>query len=262
VARHRYKLFFAFSIRCGSCPKKAGCRVVQLALKSATRNLQEALAHELHGHVRDAVDSPHANFVLQLIVELMPVTSTTFVANELTGIAAQVSQHRYGCRVIIRLLEHSATEPTTVALVNELVAEAHILVRHSMARFVIQAVLEHGLPDQRRRIVTALHGAHGTNDDILWNAMNRNASCVFESAMMHCCLEDKQAICKELLSNSSSVLQLAQHQFGRFTLRALLTCPGEETEAALRFLQSSNELRESRAGRRMLDLMSQREFAD
>jgi len=236
---------------------RSGCRIVQDALKAATRTVQEALVHELHGHVRDAVDSPHANFVIQLIVEIMPVASSVFIAEELAGIAAQVSRHRYGCRVIIRLLEHSATEGSTIALVDELLSESQDLVRHSMGRFVLQAVLEHGLPEQRHSIATALHGIEDYG--MLWNAMNRNASCVFETALVYCSEEDKQVICKELLGRESNVLQLAQHDYGKFTLRALLECSSEEAQAALRVLQcSSTELQDSKAGRKTLELVDGR----
>lgn len=233
---------------------RSGCRIVQDALKTATRRVQEALVLELHGHVRDAVDSPHANFVIQLIVEIMPVASSVFIAQELVGVAAQVARHRYGCRVIIRLLEHSATEGSTISLVNQLLSESRDLVRHSMGRFVLQAVLEHGLPDQCHCIADALYGIEDYG--MLWNAMNRNASCVFETALVYCSEEDKQAMCRELLSKESNVLQLAQNQFGRFTLRALLECPSEEAQAARRVLQcSSTELQDSKAGRKTLELV-------
>jgi len=244
---------------------KLGCRAVQEGLKVAPRKLQDVLVLELHGHVRDAVDSAHANFVIQLVVEIMPVARTAFVAEELTGLAAQVARHRYGCRVIIRLLEHSATEKTTISITNELLEQCQDLLRHSFGRFVLQAVLEHGLPEQRHKIAVALRS--GPNDQngnaILWNAMNRNASCVFETAMLFCSEEDKDGIRKELLGKPASVLKVGQNSFGFFVLRSLLECPGETTQDALAVIQEASPvLLGSKQGRKLLGLLPNSDLAD
>eukprot|EP00971_Amphidinium_carterae_P105131 2081611-Amphidinium_carterae.1 len=46
-----------------------GCRLVQLAIGAAKGAERAALCEELHGHVREAMGSPHANYVLQKVVE-------------------------------------------------------------------------------------------------------------------------------------------------------------------------------------------------
>merc|ERR1712151_1490082 len=83
-----------------------GCRVVQLALEVVDRLTASGLAMELRGQVRQAIGSAHANYVVQKVVETQP-----------TSVA--VTRHRYGCRILCRLLEHSASDPGTVALVDE-----------------------------------------------------------------------------------------------------------------------------------------------
>merc|ERR1712070_1152286 len=113
---------------------------------------------ELHGHVLQAIDSPHANFVIQMVVEVMPMKRSTFVAEEIVGVAARVARHRHGCRIIIRLLEHSASEASTISVVEELLLEAQELLRHSYGHFVLQAVLEHGMPCHKHAIAMALLG--------------------------------------------------------------------------------------------------------
>jgi len=186
----------------------------------------------------------------------MPVSRAAFVAQELAGIASQVARHRYGCRVIIRLLEHSALEASTISLVNELLVESSDLIQHAFGRFVAQAVLEHGSAEQRHGIADALHGEEGDCEGLLQNASHRNASCVFETAMVYCAEEDKQSIRAKLLGDPSNVTQLAQNQFGSFVLKGLLACRDEDTKAALRTLQeASSELQGSRPGRRILELV-------
>jgi hypothetical protein len=234
-----------------------GCRVVQQALKVAPRSLREELVLELHGHVREAMDSPHANFVIQQVVEIMPVSRAEFVAVELSGVAAQVARHQYGCRVIVRLLEHSATDSRTVGVVNELLTEAHELVRHSFGHFVLQAVLEHGSPCHRHCVAVALRGRDGDEQGILHNVMNRHASCVFETAMQYCSPEDKHFMCAELLAQPGNALLLAQNQFGCFVLKPLLAWPGQHVQVATQLIQeASSQLQGTKAGQKTLELLS------
>lgn len=230
---------------------RLGCRVVQQALKMAPRGLKDALVRELHGHVCDAIASPHANFVIQQVVEIMPVACAAFVAEELIGVAAQVARHRYGCRVIIRLLEHFATQACVASLVDELLKEAQELLRHSYGHFVLQAVLEHGLPCHRHSIAMALQGVP---DSLLRNAMNRHASCVLEAALMYCAQDDVHSISAKLLTDPCKVLALAQSQFGCFVLKALLVLPGNQPALSI-IRDAVPQLQASKAGRKTLDLL-------
>jgi len=219
---------------------KVGCRVVQKAFDVAPRPLADELVIELHGHVREAIDSPHANYVIQHIVDVLPIGPTAFVAEEIIGLAAAQARHRYGCRVLIRLLEHSAGLVGTERLVDELMGEASALARHSFGHFVLQAVLEHGLAHHRHGIVLALHGQDADKDGMLLNAMNRHGSTVFESAMLHCSEQDKESICRGLLSRQDYVPQLAQSQFGRFVLRTLLRYPNDYQQMAWHILSDAS----------------------
>jgi len=184
----------------------------------------------------------------------MPVAIASFVAEELTGVAAQVARHRYGCRVIVRLLEHSSgTDACTISLVDELLIEAPELLRHSYGHFVVQAILEHGLPHHRHCIVFALRGQ---DSDMLRNAMNRHGSCVIETALLYCSPEDKHAICEELLSEPYKILSLAQSQFGCFVLQALLAWPGKRVQAVMDLIQeASADLSGSKPGQKTLQLL-------
>jgi hypothetical protein len=78
--------------------------VVQVALEASGREAKEALVAELHGRVREAILSPHANYVVQKIVEVLPVPLASFVVAELSGAAAGTARLNFGCRVLCRLL--------------------------------------------------------------------------------------------------------------------------------------------------------------
>merc|ERR1719198_639847 len=74
----------------------AACRVVQKALETADEHVATALAQEMQGHIRDAIKCPHANHVVQKLLDTIAADKTSFVVKELMGAAAELSRHRYG----------------------------------------------------------------------------------------------------------------------------------------------------------------------
>lgn len=136
--------------------------MVQLALQVADQQEAAALAGELRGLVRTAISSPHGNYVIAKVIEVLPPPLASFVVDELMGFAGKMARHRFGCRIFCRLLEHHTmshgANPQTCALVDELLDEAEELCRHTYAHHVIQSVLEHGLPKHHFRIMAALRG--------------------------------------------------------------------------------------------------------
>jgi len=225
-----------------------GCRAVQLALDVVDRQTAASIIGELHGHVRQALGSPHANYVIQKVIETQPTVIAGFVAEELHGSGVEVACHRYGCRIFCRLLEHSANEAGTAALTDEVLMEAEKLSRHSFGHHVAQSILEHGLPRQQKCIVSALCG------DVLRFARNRNSSYVMEKVLTHCAPEDRQLLITGLLADCDTVAALAQNQFGCFVVRALLRLPGEDSRKTFSHLQDATpQLLGFRYGRLMLE---------
>merc|ERR1719498_843075 len=101
----------------------------------APREKQQELVQELHGHVRKALESPHANYVIQKAIEVMPPALAGFVVNELSGVAVPTAKDRYGCRAICRLLEHCPHDQTD-CLIHEVLREVSTLCRHSYGNYV------------------------------------------------------------------------------------------------------------------------------
>mmetsp|Transcript_97585 Transcript_97585/g.173792 ORF Transcript_97585/g.173792 Transcript_97585/m.173792 type:complete len:515 (-) Transcript_97585:142-1686(-) len=209
----------------------AGCRVVQLALAVLDLHRAQEIVEELHDHVREAIGSPHGNYVIQKVVELMPHSTAQFVVEEIRGSGAAIARHRFGCRIICRLMEQSGQEEYTASLVDEVLEQADDLCRHSFGHHAIQSILEHGLPRHQARIAASLC------EDLRRNAKNRNASYVIEKALTYSSEEDRKAISSGLLSTPEEMAALAQNQFGAFVVRALLRLPGECGQEALEQLK-------------------------
>mmetsp|Transcript_82122 Transcript_82122/g.249069 ORF Transcript_82122/g.249069 Transcript_82122/m.249069 type:complete len:497 (+) Transcript_82122:58-1548(+) len=223
-----------------------GCRVVQLALEVAERRAAEELVAELHGHVQEAIESPHANYVIQKVIEVMPVTVSSFVAEELRGVGAVVARHRYGCRILCRLLEHTSSSASLAEVINELLAETADLCRHSFGHHVMESLLEHGHLVQQQQVVAVLR------EDLLSHAQHRCASHVVEAALAHCSAADQAAVAGDLL-HEDKMVSLAQNQFGSFVAKALLMLPGGTRAAAWGHLQQgAARLKETKPGQRLL----------
>jgi len=224
-----------------------GCRVVQVALETSGRETKAALVTELHGHVREAILSPHANYVIQKTIEVLPVPLTSFVITELFGVAAGIARQNFGCRVLCRLLEHSATNEKTASLVDELLVDAGALCRHNFGHYVVQAVLEHGLLRQRRCV------AAGLQSDLMRLARNRNACYVIEKALLYGEAEDCSAIAAEILQDPDNLVGLAKTQVGCYIVKALLKLPQCSGLACAQLRQGVAQLNATKYGQRLLE---------
>lgn len=219
----------AYSLQAGAC------RVVQTALQVADRAWGSALAEELHGHVRTLVGSQHGNYVIQKLVEVMPLSQADFVGQELLGIGADMACHRYGCRVLCRLFEHHASEMAghTAVLLAEVLGASGELCRHAYGHHVVECAIEHGSTEQQHQIANALQR------NVLRNAKNRHASYVIRKSLSLCSEEDQQAIARSILERPENILLLAENNYGCFVARALLKIPTEYSQAALTWLHSA-----------------------
>jgi len=224
---------------------RQGCRLVQAAVQGADPRVAAELLAELRGHVRDALASPHANYVMQTIITALPTAMSSFIVKELLGVGASAARHRFGCRIICRLIEHSGASADIAALLGEVVAEAESLCNHCFGHYVLESLLEHS-PEHCHAIVQALQA------DLLSRACHRSGSHVVESALLHCSEGDKQGLVSELIGGET-VATLAQQQHGSLVLKALLEIPGKGAEEVWSQLsQAAARLEGTKYGRRLM----------
>jgi len=199
----------------------------------------------LHGSVQEAMRSAHANYVIQKVVEVMPPAQAGFIVQELRGVATSVACHRYGCRILCRLLEHSMGGE----LIGEVLEVAETLCRHPFAHHVVESVLEHGDEEQRHRVFLALHS------DLVQNAQDPHASFVIQAAFEKCSTEDAQALAHGLVRGGPHIVaSLAQTRPGARVLRTLLKLPGNSSLSACDVIQQCESfLYETKHGRLLLE---------
>jgi mRNA-binding protein PUF3 len=219
-----------------------------MILKEIPASEAAALASGLEGHVRNATQSKHANYVLQRIIEVMPVSHASFIPEELQGSGQEIARHRFGCRVFCRILEHlSPNHAPTVDLVEELFQDLHSLCNHGFGSFVVRHLLEFGLPEHRHRVSSTLLTG------LVEFSKHKFASHVVEGAFLHCAPEDQEALARDLMQDEEQLLAVATHQFGRHVARALLRLPGGLKKEAVDALSPwQYRLKSSRYGKSVL----------
>jgi len=190
-----------------------GSRVVQKVLEIADGSEQTALIAQLEGRVCEASKSPHANYVLQRCIRVLPTKRLQFVLDELKGRAVVTARHRCGCRILQRLLERGFPHEQTAGLVAEVMSDADRLCRHPFGNFVLQHILDHGTDSQRSAVVCAvLPDARGL-------ARHRIASHVLQRALARSSGPDRERLTLALAPSAEERRSLVHSQYGSFVMR-------------------------------------------
>jgi len=204
-----------------------GTRVIQKALELSGRETQIKLSHCLHGRVRQLLDSHHGNHVLQKSIVVMPPHAVQFIFHELSfyrGGWAGVACHRFGCRVVERLLEHCDAE-LTAPIVEAVVADIDSLSKDPFANYVVQHILEY-VPLHRSQVVHAI-----IQVGVPALAHNRVASNIVERAFQHGDVKNQHALAEAILATPHAIVDMACSRYGSFTVRRML----EALQGTLRY---------------------------
>lgn len=203
-----------------------GCRLAQSALELAGRDLKLELSLKLHGHIREAIDSPFANYVVQRVIEMLPPSNVQFIVDEVSGSVMNVAQHRYGVRILCRLLEYCPS-----GMIEELIVEAtkHItsLCRHRYGNYLAQHIMDYGTSEQRGAVVKELA------DDALEYARDRLGSALIQRALVHTEIPERMDLLRQLKQDTAALRQLSSNRFGSKVAKALLDLSGDEVDDVL-----------------------------
>jgi len=225
----------------------SACRVVQAALEHAPEHVAAALAQELRGRVRAAIHSPHANHVIQKMIDVLPACHTQFVMDEVIGSAAEIARHRFGSRVLSRLVHRHSCE-LAKELTNELVHDVAELSRHTFAHYVVEAILDNTDGQTLHKIAGALRS------DLARNAKNRSGTHVVERALLRCEVSDRNSMMLELFHSATAMVTLVENQFGCHVAKSLVKAPGPHLAHAASFLEEAKPmLQKTKYGRRLIE---------
>merc|ERR1711985_68192 len=178
---------------------------------------------------------------------VMPPHAVQFIFYELSAIRggwAGVACHRFGCRVVERLLEH-CDAGLTAPIVTAVVAEINSLSKDPFANYVVQHILEY-VPAHRSQVVHALIYV-----GVPALAHHRVASNIVERAFEHSDVENRQALAEAILATPHAIVDMACSRYGSFTVRRML----EALQGTLRYMalqqlgEAIPQLQASKSGR-------------
>lgn len=233
-----------------------GCWLVQQALEDAAGDEERTtLALELKGHVWKAMQCPHANFVLQRCITTMKPNALQFIIDEIQS-ATQAAKHRYGCRVMERLIEHCLPEQVE-PLVDDLLVDAAALCTHVFGHYVMQHLLEHGTCDQASGVIKILQENAATLGGDTYGCS------VVAKALGHGFEEDRKAMASALIQSEGVIPAMSFARHGHMAVKLVLAMvEGSERDSACRQLYAcEKKLRDSRYGRVVLTFVK-RQYQD
>lgn len=188
-----------------------GSRSVQGVLQDIGSNDLEQLALELQGHFLEAAKCPHANFVLQKFICQKTPKASRVIALELMsqGVEAvvQAARHRYGCRIVQRLLEF-CDKAEADELTNMILLEGHDLCAHPYGNYTVQHILVHGSHHHRQRLVKLLR------EHVAEMAANFHAAAVIGEALRHADYCDTIELARALVQDPGLLSQMARTKHG------------------------------------------------
>jgi len=223
-----------------------GCRVVQQAFEEGSNDERLQLVEQLRGHVWEALRCPHANHVIQKCITTTRPRDSHFIISELcqngSG-AAAAARHRYGCRILERLLEHLAEQAQP--LVDLIIAEGIELSKHVFGNYIMQHILEHGTLAQKHRLCRMLAPVAHTL------GLDPYACAVIGKALSHGSPQDRVCIAQALLRVPDLLTTIACTRHGHITAKLVLqVSEGKQlAEARGELAKNVQLLRTSRYGR-------------
>ena len=180
------------------------CRDLQQALDDCSDSGRLAVAEALKSHVWQCIRCRNANHVLQKVITVLRPNHLQFVVDEIMehpGGPLLASKHRYGCRVVERLIEHCRSDQLR-PLVAELLKDVLRLSSHRFGNFVVQHIMEFGTPEWKHSIATEIMDGMG-------KLQHRFPLYVFEMVLSQGLLEDRTRLRLELLGHHPQIISKA-----------------------------------------------------
>jgi len=221
-----------------------GCRVVQKAFEVAGGDDRTALVDQLRGNVVKLVESPHGNHVLQKCIVELRFEAVRFVLDEIPSEeVSSLAQHKFGCRVLQRLLErHGQVSRLVEAVLADLIA----IAQSPYGNYVVQLLLEcPGVgAEQRERLLRLVEasveelGSHPFGCIVLSAALSKSPPA------------SGLAIARAILQAPCLLGRMACTRHGhRTTLAVVDLLQGDDLEEARRCLSAVEQIAANRFGR-------------
>lgn len=137
-----------------------GTRAVQKMIEYLTTPEQIAIAKKaLSNHVVTLIQDLNGNHVIQRCLNRLSPQDNQFIYDSVSqaGHCVEVATHRHGCCVLQRCIDH-ASDSQKIQLINEIIANALVLVQDPYGNYVVQYVLDLPFPGLASRLARRFLG--------------------------------------------------------------------------------------------------------
>mmetsp|Transcript_82740 Transcript_82740/g.146094 ORF Transcript_82740/g.146094 Transcript_82740/m.146094 type:complete len:305 (-) Transcript_82740:38-952(-) len=212
-----------------------GCRDLQRALDDAScEEERAAIASELQGHVCEAIRCPHANFVMQKLISVLQPTHVVFIFEELwlrgRESISNVARHKYGCRIIQRLLETRLPKLVSI-LIDHLLDDSISTCQHPYGNYVMQQTMDHCSSSQRRKLLEVL-GEHAA-----FIVPDFHISAVYVKAFAAATRDEQAKLARSLIKAPAMLQKIGStrhgHQAARHVFKALSGWEQEQAKSLI-----------------------------
>ncbi|KAJ4983370.1 pumilio domain-containing protein [Stagonosporopsis vannaccii] len=195
------------------------CRVVQKALEHVLVDQQAEMVKELEKDVLKTVKDQNGNHVIQRVVERVPIEYIQPIVDSFRGQIDNLSTNSYGCRVIQRLVE-KIPEPQRRFILTELHAAGPKLITDSYGNYVVQHVIEHGLPEDRAKMIGLI------KNQFLMFSKHKFASNVVERCLVCGSEAERRALVSTVITKNergeNNLLNLLKDGYGNYVIQKML----------------------------------------
>jgi pumilio RNA-binding family len=194
----------------------------------------------------------NGNHVIQRCLQRLEAEDNQFVYDAAKACSVEIATHRHGCCVLQRCVDHAADSQRR-ALVNEIAAQALVLSQDPFGNYVVQYILDLGLPWANAEVMVRLGGAYAEL------SMQKFSSNVVEKCLKLAgqeLEEHRNVVVREIMS-SPLLDRLLMDPYGNYVVQSTLTVTKGSLHAELveRIRPHLPLIKNSPFGKRILRLL-------
>ena len=196
-----------------------GTRAVQKLVETLRTPEQIALATEaLKPGVVTLIKDLNGNHVIQRCLQRLGADDNQFVYDAARVHSVEIATHRHGCCVLQRCIDHAA-ESQRRALVQEIASQALVLSQDPFGNYVVQYILDLGLPWCNAEVMMRLAGNYAEL------SMQKFSSNVVEKCLKlaDASLEEHRNVVVREIMTSPLLDRLLMDPYGNYVVQSTLS---------------------------------------
>lgn len=193
-----------------------GTRAVQKLIETLKSPEQVAMVmSSLRQGVVTLIKDLNGNHVVQRSLQRLSIEDSQFIFDAAVSHCVEIATHRHGCCVLQRCVDYASGHQRQ-RLVAEIAANALILSQDAFGNYVVQYILDLGIPWATVEVISHLEGNYAHL------AMQKFSSNVVEKCLKLAGEESQTLIIQELIT-SLRLGQLLQDPFANYVVQSALT---------------------------------------